>query len=114
MTPTSPSPSPRGRLDRVPASVRHLWSLLYRATRRQAVRIDRLTAAVDALARASAHRSSNFDEMLGDALRACDEREGRVLSLRLRVDELERRESGLRLLVSELERRESKSREEPS
>lgn len=128
---------PSGRFDRVPPSVRHLWSLLYRAVRRHAVSVDRLdrevrtlrlehysyglrtdglveqverlTAAVDALARAldqlrngSAHRSRGLDEqladlasMLGDALRVSDEREGRVLVLRLRTDDLTTRVEAL-------------------
>lgn len=36
------SPTPRARLDRVSPAVRHLWSLLYRATRRHAARVDQL------------------------------------------------------------------------
>jgi hypothetical protein len=42
--------TPRGKLSDVPLAVRRLCSLLYRATRRQAVAVDRLTVAVDALA----------------------------------------------------------------
>lgn len=40
--------SPRGALRTTPA-LRQLWSLLYRATRRQAVRVDELTRRVAAL-----------------------------------------------------------------
>lgn len=45
MTP-SRDPVPRGRLDGVPTAVRRLWSLLYRAVRRDAVRVDELTRTV--------------------------------------------------------------------
>lgn len=111
---------PRGRLEHVPPAVRHLWSLLYRATRRHADRVDRLTGSVAALARGldqlrnftrsstvahrrdldQLHRRAHDIEdrltdlavMLGDALRDADEREDRARALRVRVDALEAHE----------------------
>lgn len=70
------TPRPRGHLAGVPESVRRLWSLLYRATRRQAVRIDALGRTVSGMAGSLIETSRRLD--------ALDER----------VDELERRTRG--------------------
>lgn len=105
----TPSPTPRARLDRVPPSVRHLWSLLYRATRRHAARVDRLTRFVRAATAQHRreldqlhHRARGVDErladeasLLGESLRRADEAEGQRLALRLRVDDLDRRVTAL-------------------
>lgn len=104
---------PSGRFDRVPPSVRHLWSLLYRAVRRHAVEVDRLTVALAHGLDESRHRARGLDaqladlaELLGDALRRADQQEGRCLALRLRVDELERRLYDPSRRVDALEARE--------
>lgn len=118
---------PSGRFEHVPPSVRHLWSLLYRAVRRHAVGVDRLTVAVDALARNMdhlrdefTHRARGLDEqladlasMLGDALRVSDEREGRVLALRLRVDHLRGRVEALELRLAATTHDDGEEREPP-
>jgi hypothetical protein len=54
----------------VPTSVRRLWSLLYRATRRHAVRVDALGRIVFALAGRVTTTSNDLDELRGrvDAL----------------------------------------------
>lgn len=45
----SPVPPPRAKLAGTPPAVRRLWSLLYRAVRRHAVRVDALDERVAAL-----------------------------------------------------------------
>jgi hypothetical protein len=60
---------PRGKLPGASDAVRHLWSVLYRATRRQAIHVDRHERRLAAL-------------------------EGRVRSLELRVDALVGRVDG--------------------
>lgn len=44
---TSSDGDPRGRLTGVPPAIRRLWSLLYRATRRHAARLDVVVHEVD-------------------------------------------------------------------
>lgn len=57
MTTSGRGGPPRAKLPDVPRSVRHLWSLLYRATRRHAERVDALSRRVRALAlRTTSHR----------------------------------------------------------
>jgi hypothetical protein len=43
------TPRPHGKLTDVPVALRHLWSVLYRAVRRQARYVDQHEARLDAL-----------------------------------------------------------------
>lgn len=69
--------TPRARLDGVPVAVRRLWSLLYRAVRRQAVGVDRANRRVDRLygfaTRLVAEHRRDL-EAVGARLAALDER----------------------------------------
>lgn len=69
--------SPAGKLADASPALRRLWSLLYRATRRQAVRVDELLRRVAVL-----------DEGHGLAVDDVQELRDDVLALTTQVDEL--------------------------
>lgn len=76
--------TPRGKLAGVPASVRHLWSLLFRSVRRQAVAVDELRDRVERL-------YGFATEVVAANRRAQDDLARRASALEADVDELVRR-----------------------
>jgi cell division protein FtsB len=76
---------PRGRLTGVPDAVRHLWSLLYRALRRQAASVDEHGARLVVLER----RSRSEHVVRADQRRRLDELEAELAELAARVRRLE-------------------------
>lgn len=93
--------SPRGALRATPA-LRQLWSLLYRATRRQAVRVDELARRVAALDEGHGLVVENVQDQREDVLallEQVDQLRSQLHDLTSRVDLL----TGLDDRVDELE-----------
>jgi len=78
----APSPTPRGKLAEVPLAARRIWSLLYRATRRQAVAVDRHARELAELRRRVDELTRSDDQLVADV----QELTGRVSWLEERGD----------------------------